>query len=209
MIDVYGKHVLILEGEPRVGAMVGRILERQGVSIESTLTCDDCLKRLSGGHCDLLIIDSNGNPEPNLELLSTLKRRCSLLPSLVLVDRGDIAMAVRAVKAGAVDCLEKPVERDRLCSSIQTILQPAPSPVLDVRDRLTAIEIEVLRQVAAGKTNRDIGVSLHRSTRTIEVHRRNLTRKLGASGIVNLIKRATVLGLIDTTELSTARSSPH
>jgi two-component system response regulator FixJ len=197
MIEAYGQHVLILEDEPRLGTRVAGALARQGVSVESVLTRDDCLSRIASDRCDLLVVDANGCAEPNMELLAALKHRYPPVPSLVLVDRGDIAAAVRAVKAGAADCLERPIENSRLCASIQTMLRPKRPLCPPIENRLTDIEIEVLRQVAAGKTNKAIGVALHRSTRTIEVHRRNLARKLGASGIVNLLNRAAALGLID------------
>ncbi len=209
MNDAYGKHVLVLGDEPELRVMLGSVVERLGVSIESAPTREDCLKKLGTGCCDLLIVDSNGNAESHLELLSVLKHRHSPVRSLFLVDHGDIATAVRAVKAGAVDCLERPIRRDRLLGSIRSMLGPARPSRLPTDRRLTDIEIEVLHQIAAGKTNKAIGVAMRRSTRTIEVHRRNLMRKLEASGIVDLIKRATALGLIDATGPPPDRTPMH
>jgi len=199
MSNAYGKHVLVLGDESQIRAMLSGILDRQGGSLELVRTREDCLRTLDSKPCDVLIVDSNGNTEPNLHLLSELKHRYPSVRSLFLVDHGDIPTAVRAVKAGALDCLERPIERERLHSSIRTVLGSTRSVALPARQRLTDIEIEILHQVAAGRTNKDIAVAMQRSTRTIEVHRRNLMRKLGASGIVHLIKRATALGLIHTT----------
>lgn len=71
---------------------------------------------------------------------------------------------------------------------------------------LTPIEIQVLRHIATGRTNREIADMLRRSIRTIEVHRGNLTRKLGTVGLVNLVRRAAALGLIDLAEPITGSS---
>ncbi len=194
MVDASQKHILVLEDDPVLRTSLGSALEHTDICVELAATREDCLDRLSRQGCDLLILALNGRVEANLLLLSALRHRRPPVPSVVLVGRGDIPMAVRAMKAGAADCLETPLERGRLRASIDTTL--ATIGRLMVHEHLTGIEIEVLRHIAAGRTNRQTAGALGRATRTIEVHRSHIMRKLKVRTSVDLIKRALALGLV-------------
>ena len=114
---------------------------------------------------------------------------------MVVVEHGDTATAVMAMKAGATDCLERPIEPDCLSSAIETALDRPCTPACCAS--LTQTETQVLRLILAGMTNLDMARVFHRSKRTIEVHRRNVMRKLGVSSVAGLVKEAAMNGFFE------------
>ncbi len=107
----------------------------------------------------------------------------------------DIPLAVAAMKVGAADFLEKPVSQQELVSAvkdaIKDTIRSAPFP----REALSPAEVQVLRLFLEGRSSREIGTALNRSTRTIEVHRQSLMRKFGVHNAVQLAQRVKQLWL--------------
>jgi len=189
----------------------GRELAELRASLETVLESHDpstaffaehqqCLDRLFERPCDLLVIDLQESEEEAMRVLDQVRRHAPWTAILALVGNAAVASAVRAVKAGACDCLEKPLEEKRLHEAVELHLKRIQSSPPRPRKPLTHMEVLVLERILAGKTSRDIAAELHRSKRTIDVHRKNLVRKLGASGPVDLIKRALGMGFSDASE---------
>lgn len=172
------------------------VLQRHNASLCRFPESAACLEQLAGKPCDLLIVDFDGSPAEALELLAGVRQARPSVACLALVDRGDISAAVRAMKAGASDCLERPVKQDELISAVEMALDRRHAPIpLDVC--LTPTEARVLHLILAGMTSRDAADALHRSRRTIEVHRRHIMGKLGASNAAALVRQAAALGLLE------------
>jgi len=171
------------------------VLQRHNASLRRFTRRAACLGRLSKNPCDLLVVNFDGSPAEALEVLTEVGRICPSVSCLALVDRGDISAAVRAMKAGAVDCLERPVKQDELVPAVETALDRRPAPI-PLHVHLTRTETQVLHLILAGMTNRDMADAFHRSKRTIEVHRRNIMRKLGATNVTALVRHAAALGLL-------------
>ena len=190
------KRVFVLGMRPQVSRMLKAAL----APLRPRVTCferrEDCLKQLSRGSCDVLVVDLDGCAGDGLKLLAEARRLCPGAAGFVLVDQGNVPGAVQAMKAGAADCLERPLTEDRLRSAIGTELarmrQKTPAP--DVA--LTRMETKVLHLVSIGQTSDQIATALHRSRRTVDVHRRHIMRKLGVSGTVDLMKEAMSRGLV-------------
>lgn len=114
---------------------------------------------------------------------------------MVISGYGDVPTAVEAVKAGAVDFLEKPLDKKSFIRKVKSILsengnhKPLGKP-------LTQSEQRVLKLVLDGKSNREIAGLLSRSQRTIEAHRGHVMQKLGAESVVDLVRRAAMMGLV-------------
>jgi len=180
------------------------VLQRHHASLHRFTERKACLDQLFRRPCDLLIVGFNGPATEARELLAGASRACPWVCSLVVVEHGDTATAVAAMKAGAVDCLERPIEQDRLDSALQTALDRPRTPACCAR--LTQTETQVLRLVLAGMTNHDMARVFHRSRRTIEVHRRNVMRKLGVSSVAGLVKEAVINGFFDPAH---GGASPH
>lgn len=111
------------------------------------------------------------------------------VPSIVLVRRGDVRSAVQAMKAGAADCLESPVDAKRLIAAIRSLSLDKPSGHPCPNGALTRTEKTVLCLVLEGRTSREIARMLHRSRRTIDVHRKNIMGKLGANSLADLVRK--------------------
>jgi two-component system response regulator FixJ len=132
-----------------------------------------------------------------IELLTEAKHLAPWLPVLIVTGYGDIPTAVAAVKAGALDFIEKPLETETFLRKVKSLMKR--NPVLDfMKDKpLTKNEVRILRLVIEGKSSKEISGLFHRSIRTIEVHRASIMHKLGVDNLVDLVKRAAVMGLID------------
>jgi two-component system response regulator FixJ len=197
MISYINRHIFFVDDEPKVREVVGETLEQLGSKVSCFASASDCLEQLEIQKCDLLITDIKMPGMNGIELLTEAKRLAPWLPVLIVTGYGDIPTAVTAVKAGAVDFIEKPLETETFLRKIKSLMKR--NPVLDfMKDKpLTKSEVRILRLVIEGKSSKEISNILHRSVRTIEVHRARIMHKLGVDNLVDLVKRAAVMGLID------------
>ena len=189
--------IFFVDDEAGVRKAMTKTLERLGSKVSCFAGASDCLERLRSKRCDLLITDVKMPGMDGIKLLTEAKRVAPWLPVLVITGYADVPMAVRALKAGATDFIEKPVNRKRFLSAVEAALQRNSPPDRLLGRALTRMEMGTLRLVLEGKSNREIADSLHRSIRTIEAHRNHLMRKLGVDNIVALVRRAADLGLTE------------
>ncbi len=191
------KHIFIVDDEPKVRKAIRRTLERIRLKVSCFACAADCLEQLHPGECDLLITDVKMSGMDGIELLKKAKRIIPWLQVLVITGYGDIPMTVRAMKAGASNFIEKPLDRQSFLSTVESILKKDASSqqLLDVL--LTPTEMKVLRFILDGKSNREIADLLDRHIRTIEFHRSNLYHKLGVDNLLDLIRRAAEMGLFE------------
>ena len=197
MISYDNRHIFFVDDEPKVREVVGETLEQLGSKVSCFASASDCLEQLEIQKCDLLITDIKMPGMNGIELLTEAKRLAPWLPVLIVTGYGDIPTAVTAVKAGAVDFIEKPLETETFLRKIKSLMKR--NPVLDfMKDKpLTKSEVRILRLVIEGKSSKEISNLVHRSVRTIEVHRARIMHKLCVDNLVDLVKRAAVMGLID------------
>ncbi|KOX42858.1 two-component system response regulator FixJ [Methylobacterium fujisawaense] len=136
-----------------------------------------------------------------VELLHRLRQRGRMPPVIVMTGHADVALAVEAMKAGAVDFIEKPFDDDVLLASIRSALARADrARTRDaegdaVRARLAALserERQVLEGLVAGKANKVIGLDLGISPRTVEIYRANVMSKLQAGSLSELVRMALI-----------------
>ena len=156
-------------------------------------TARQCLETRVEWSCGPLVIGLDGASETGIELVTRWHRMYPLPPVIAVVNKGDVPLAAKAVKAGACDCVERPLSNEWwLTALVEMLTGSLDSP--DSNSVLTETEKLVLSQIVEGRTSKEIGVVLHRSTRTVEVHRKNILRKLGLSSTVDLIRRAVAAG---------------
>ncbi len=134
-----------------------------------------------------------------LALLQRLKSEETRLPAIMITGQGDVPMAVEAMKAGAVDFIEKPIRRDELLASIEHALEQArDSTKLSVRREaaatrlagLTARQRQIMELVLAGHPSKNIAADLGISQRTVENHRAAVMKKTGSHSLSALIRLA-------------------
>jgi two-component system response regulator FixJ len=134
-------------------------------------------------------------PEMNgIDLLIKLHQSGLPLPVIVISGHADVALAVHAMKQGAVDFIEKPFHADSLIAAVRHafdryVVAPATPPTAKM-STLSARENEVLNGLLQGKSNKAIGRDLNISERTVECHRANVMRKTGAGSVAELVRMA-------------------
>ena len=201
-------HIFFVDDEPKVRMVVRKTLERVGVNVNCFSSPDDCLAHLDALPCDLLITDVKMPGKDGIELLMEVRKQRPWLPVLVVTGFGDVPMAVRALKEGAADFIEKPLDREAFLETVQTLLEQNSKRNTVVNHDLTKTEMRILRLILDGKNNREIAATLHRSPRTVEVHRSHVMHKMGAGNIVELLRRAADMGLFDITNGGSERPMP-
>ena len=146
---------------------------------------------------DLRMPDISG-----VDLLRRLRKLPNKIPTIVITGHGDVPMAVEAMKAGAVDFIEKPVEEATLVEAIKRAAEElvgttVGEEVARINGRLAQLserEREVLTGVVAGFPNKTIAYDLDISPRTVEVHRANVMSKMEAKSIPELVRMAIAAG---------------
>jgi len=197
MNDQSGQHIFFVDDEPSVCRAAAKTLGQLGSKVSCFTRALVCLDHLRSGTCDLLITDLKMPEMDGIELLIEAKRICPWLPVLVVTGYGDIPTAVKALKAGAADFIEKPLERESFVSAVESLLSQLAGSDPLVGKSLTKTEMKILRLILDGGSNKEIAQFLHRAPRTIEDHRHNIMRKLGAHNSIDLVKQAVAMGLVE------------
>lgn len=157
--------------------------------------------RSASGSCVVLDIKMPGMD--GLEVQRRLNDSGALLPVILVTGHGDVAMAVQAMHAGAVDFIEKPIGRDRLLGSVARAIdigrnvrryEEEKSEIVARMHRLTARERDVLGRLVAGRPNKAVARRLGISHRTVEIYRKNVMTKMGAQSLSHLVRMAIAAG---------------
>ncbi len=193
MAKVVKKHIFFLDDESKVREVVKETLEEADIEVTCFASPGECLAQLRSQKCDLLITDLRMPEKDGLELLADVKGLVPWVPVLMITAYGDVPTAVKAIKGGAVDFIEKPLGKRAFLQKVASILRESALANMNQCEPLTRTEMQVLRLVVDGKSNRDIANLIHRSVRTVEVHRAHVMRKCGVDDLVDLIKRCAVM----------------
>ena len=191
------QRIFFVDDEPKICEVVCETLEESGFEVSCFICAADCLEQLHSPACDLLVTDVKMPDMDGMELLTEAKRLAPWIPILVITGYGNIPMAVTAIRAGAVDFIEKPLDKKSFLWKVKSILQQNTFNDSYKGKPLTESEMIVLKLIISGKSNKEIAHLLHRSVRTIEVHRSHLMRKLDVDNVVDLVKRAAMMGLVE------------
>jgi len=191
------QHIFFVDDELPVRKAVTHTLENAGFRVSSFSCAPDCLQQLRCQTCDLLITDVRMPGMNGTELLTEIRQTAPWVPVVILTGYGDVPMTRAAFKQGAVDFIEKPFTRQTLLSAVESALGRVSLPASLRGKPLTRTEMQVLRLILEGKTSREIARARQRALRTIEDQRTNIMRKLGVDNLVDLVKRAVLLGIVD------------
>jgi DNA-binding NarL/FixJ family response regulator len=193
MVKMKEKHIFLLDGQQNFTEVFGEILEELCIKFSCFTDVGECFDRIHNNNCDLLSIDLQMADADAITLVRNVKRSFPWLAILTIADNGDIPTAVKAIKAGAADVIEIPLNRYYFLNKIESLFQQNKT---EIDKPLTQKEMGVLRLIHEGKSNKKTAYLLRRSTRTIEVHRRNIMQKLGVDNKIGLIKQAALMGLL-------------
>jgi len=172
-----------------------RLLMAEGFRVHCWESAAELLADLPQNEPDCLILDIEMPGTSGLDLQDQLATGTGQLPVVFLTGTGDIPMSVRAMKAGAVNFLTKPVMDEDLLAAIRAALEIAAN-TKSARERfatLTPREQEVFTHVIAGKLNKQIAADLGTSEQTIKVHRMRITKKLEECSVAGLVRMAMLL----------------
>jgi len=189
--------VFFVDDEPGIRKLISGELEGLGCKVSCFANAADCLEQLPKQNCALLITDVKMPGMDGLTLLSRVKRVAPWVSVMVITGFGDIPMAVRALKLGAVDFVEKPLDRKVFLHKVKTILKQDDFVDTSAGQALTKAEKKVLKLILEGKGNKEIAHRLQRTLRTVERHRSNIMRKFDVDNIVGLVRKAALINLDD------------
>lgn len=186
--------VFVVDDEDAVRESLVFMLESYGLQLEEFSSAPAFLDAVDIHQPGCIVLDSRMPEMRGQELQQLLNDAHSPLSIIFLTGHGDVPMAVDALKDGAIDFFQKPVDGDKLVVAIDKALALSYQRVGDVSierryNSLTDREKEVLKEVLKGQTNQQMAKTLCVSLRTIEVHRANMMKKFEASNVADLVLR--------------------
>lgn len=179
------------------------MLRHAGFRVKTYVDGVAFLEQVDDAEKGCILLDVQMPKMDGLQVQEALNERGVAMPVIVLTGHGDVAVAVRAMKAGAVDFVEKPYAKqtlvDALSRAFERLEARRKEEVLadearGLIEHLTGREKEVLLGLVGGQTNKEIAISLDISPRTVEIHRANVMEKMGASNLSTVLRIAFAAG---------------
>lgn len=195
--------VCIVDDDAAARKSLGFMLDMAGYATAQFESGPKFLEAPESGSCKCLIADVRMPQMSGIELLERVRGKRPDLAVVVITGHGDIPLAVDAMKRGATDFIEKPLDNERLLSAINNALRdPVPAErrneqQADVSRRLEALsprEHEVMLSLVRGNPNKIVAHELGISVRTVEIHRANVMAKTEARSLAELVRLALVAG---------------
>jgi FixJ family two-component response regulator len=205
MLEVATIHVV--DDDDIIRASLTDLLRSVGYTVRSYDSARAFLSNPRSDEPGCVVVDVRMPGLSGLELQGSVSRLGTGMPVIVVTGFGDVRMAVQAMKAGAIDFLEKPFRDQDMLDAIASALDAdrahraggARLQTLQERyDTLTGREREVMGLVCTGRLNKEVAASLALSEATVKVHRSSAARKMGARTVAELSRMATLLELSDT-----------
>ncbi len=191
--------VFVVDDDAAMRDSLSMLIRSVGLGVQTFASAGAFLDSREADRPGCLIADIRMPGMSGLELQERLTASADHMPVIILTGHGDVSTAVRAMKSGAVDFLQKPFQAERLLELIQHALEKdaAERDAADLRTRiarrlqtLTRREGEVARLVVAGRANKVIAIELQISERTVELHRARIMKKMRARSLAELVRMA-------------------
>jgi RNA polymerase sigma factor (sigma-70 family) len=193
--------VFVVDDDQAMRHSLKWLIESVGLRVRTFGSAEDFLQTYYPGQAGCLLLDVRMPGMSGLELQSYLAREEICLPVIIITGHGDVAMAVKAMQAGAMDFIEKPFDDEALLTSIRKALdadeqrrgERAQRAEIATRlAELTPREHEVMDMVTAGKPNKEIATALGVSAKTVEAHRARVMDKMRADSLADLVRMALI-----------------
>lgn len=187
------KTIFIVDDDREFAQSLAVLLESVNLKVKTFGSAMEYLAYHDHSHQGCLLIDVRMPVMSGLELLEKLNAKRNMIPAIIMTGFGDIAMAVKAMKTGAVEFLVKPFNDQDLLEVIYSHLNEANIKeklgISSQRNILTKREKQVIELILEGKFNKEIADELKISNSTVEAHRSRIMRKFQAKNAVELIKK--------------------
>lgn len=199
----------LVDDEPGMLRALRRLLVGEGFHVRTFGSAEDFLQQFATSALDCVVLDVSMPGLGGLDVQDRLNQTDTVLPVIFLTGQGDIPTSVRAIQAGAVNFLTKPVKLAELLAALRVALtegalrRAKEAELAEERARLellTPRELEVLRHVIAGRLNKQIAAALGTSEQTIKVHRMHITEKMGMASVAELVHATARLGILPVWE---------
>lgn len=196
--------VHLVDDEEAIRKSAGFVLSRAGYKVQPYGSGAEFLKQARAAPRGCVLLDVRMPEMDGLQVQAAMADRGIDMPVIVLTGHGDVTIAVQAMKAGAVEFLEKPFEKAALLAALERAflrLERNDNRELEQREALTRIaaltprEREILEGLSKGYPNKTIAYDLGCSSRTVEVHRASLMHKLAVHSLSDLLRIAFAAGL--------------
>lgn len=200
-----GPRIHLVDDQASVRHALGEMLTVFGFAVTTYVSADAFLADAAQAPAGCIVADVKMPGTDGIELVRELARRGLRLPVVLISGHADVPMAVAAIKAGAEDFIEKPVDDAALVAAINRALarsydeedrRRAQDEIGRRLERLTAREVEIFDLVVQGYTSHAIGERLDISIRTVESHRAQIMEKMQAESVAVLVRQAIRLGRI-------------
>ena len=189
--------VFVVDDDPAIRKSLRWLIESVGLKVQTHELASEFLESYSPDHPGCLVLDVRIPGMSGLELQEKLRERGYDIPVIIVSGYGDVPMDVRAMKAGAVDFLEKPVSDQVLLDYIQKGIErdiqnkanrEQNKELVERKATLTRRENEVMKYVVSGFSSREIAEKLNVSFKTVEAHRAKIMKKMQAKSVPKLIQ---------------------
>jgi FixJ family two-component response regulator len=196
--------VYVIDDDSYVRGGLASLFESVGLQVETYATTAEFLAGLRNDEPQCLVLDVRLQGLSGLDFQSQLGAAHINIPIIFITGHGDIPMTVKAMKAGAIEFLTKPVREQDLLDAVQIALDSDRSrrkreqTVAELQGRiesLTSREREVMTLVTMGRMNKQIAAEIGLSEITVKVYRHNVMKKMGAKSLADLVRMAESLAI--------------
>ncbi|HET7804011.1 MAG TPA: response regulator FixJ [Pseudolabrys sp.] len=199
-----GAVVHVIDDDDAVRQSTAFLLRAANIQVQTYETATAFLEALPQVRPGCIVTDVRMPGMSGIELLQRLRTLKFALPVIVITGHGDVPLAVEAMKAGAMDFIEKPFDDEVLLGAVRAALGAHASDIerqalkSEINSRIASLsnrEREVLEGLVAGHPNKTIAYDLGISPRTVEIYRANLMTKMEAASLSSLVRMALLAGI--------------
>jgi len=199
------KSVCIVDDDAGVRLSIAALLDSAGYSHLAFASIKEFQSNLDCIVCDCILLDVRLPDGDGIDMLETLRGLGLTVPVVIITGHGDVPMAVKAMRLGAADFIEKPYDPDTLLQTIdrsyedflrKKINQEENKKIADSFVKLTPRETEVMKLLVNGQANKTVAFNLGLSPRTVELHRARVMQKTGAKSLSHLVRMAIAANLV-------------
>ncbi|TNF32860.1 MAG: response regulator transcription factor [Gammaproteobacteria bacterium] len=189
--------VHIVDDDEAIRSSLRLLIKTSGLNPRTYISAEELLETADLNQHGCLVVDIRMPGMSGLELQQHLNRNQYKIPLIIITGHGDIEMAVQAMKSGARDFLEKPVDNDKLIHRIRESLEldsemrnhdREKDRAAQLLARLSSREHEIMQLLIQGKLNKVIAADLDISVRTVEAHRANIMHKMEARSLSDIVR---------------------